>query len=101
MSAEGPTAASKKRKTEDDDKIGEKATKWADEFDKLDEDDQYTYLEEIAPHMSRMHMQFLQGIIGFDDDDDDEGNFDDDADDDDEEDGDDDEEDGAAEDAAE
>jgi hypothetical protein len=80
----------KKRKKEDDDKIGEKAAKWAEEFDKLDEDDQYTYLEEIAPRMTRMHLQFLQGIIGFDDDDEDgEGEFDDEGED--GEDGDDDE----------
>ncbi|KAJ1617433.1 hypothetical protein T492DRAFT_850089 [Pavlovales sp. CCMP2436] len=63
MSAEGPTAASKKRKTEDDDKIGEKATKWADEFDKLDEDDQYTYLEEIAPHIRRLEA-FIRSRAG-------------------------------------
>lgn len=45
------------------------ASKWAEEFDKLSEDDQYTYLEEIAPRMTRMHVQFLQGIIGFDEED--------------------------------
>ena len=34
----------------------------------LEEDDQYTYLEELAPRMTKMHLQFLMGIIGFDDD---------------------------------
>jgi len=52
---------------------GEKAMKWAEEFDALNEDDQYTYLEELAPRMTKMHLQFLQGIIGFDDDDEEEG----------------------------
>ena len=40
----------------------------AEEFDALEEDDQYTYLEELAPRMTKMHLQFLMGIIGFDDD---------------------------------
>ena len=75
---EGPIAGrmsadnnKQKRKKEDDerDKVGARASKWAEEFDKLSEDDQYTYLEEIAPRMTRMHVQFLQGIIGFDEED--------------------------------
>lgn len=75
--AKNPEGATKKRKKEEDDKIAEKAVKWAEEFDGLNEDDQYTYLEEIAPRMTRMHLQFLQGIIGFDDEDEDgEGEFD-------------------------
>ena len=41
----------KRRKAEDDGGIGEKAIKWAEEFDSLGEDDQYTYLEELAPRM--------------------------------------------------
>ena len=74
-----------------------KAIKWAEEFNDLDEEEQYVYLEELAPRMSRslprpstppqppphtptlpqpspnppptspasrMHMQFLLGIIG-------------------------------------
>ena len=56
----------------------------AEEFDALGEDDQYTYLEEVAPRMSKMHLQFLQGIMRFEDDDDeDEEDFDEDDDDDD------------------
>lgn len=90
---------SKKRKKEDDTKISEKAGKWAEEFSTLGEDDQYTYLEEIAPRMTRMHLQFLQGIIGFDEDDEEgEGEFDDeDGEEDDDEDEDEDGEDGAEE----
>ena len=41
----------KRRKAEDDGGIGEKSIKWAEEFDGLGEDDQYTYLEELAPRM--------------------------------------------------
>ena len=41
----------KRRKAEDDGGIGDKAIKWAEEFDGLGEDDQYTYLEELAPRM--------------------------------------------------
>ena len=41
----------KRRKAEDDGGIGDKAIKWAEEFDSLGEDDQYTYLEELAPRM--------------------------------------------------
>mmetsp|Transcript_75463 Transcript_75463/g.125824 ORF Transcript_75463/g.125824 Transcript_75463/m.125824 type:complete len:95 (+) Transcript_75463:32-316(+) len=62
--------ARKRRKVEEDKGVGEKALKWAEEFNALEEDDQYTYLEELAPRMTKMHLQFLQGIIGFDDDDD-------------------------------
>ena len=47
--------------------VSNKAMKWAEEFDALEEDDQYTYLEEIAPRMTKMHLQFLHGIIGFED----------------------------------
>merc|ERR1712228_824750 len=61
----------KRRKTEEDKGVGEKALKWAEEFAQLEEDDQYTYLEELAPRMTKMHLQFLQGIIGFDDDEED------------------------------
>jgi len=67
--------------------ISEKAMKWAEEFDALEEDDQYTYLEELAPRMTKMHLQFLQGIIGLDEDDDEEEDFGEDDDDDDDEDG--------------
>jgi|Transcript_19457 hypothetical protein len=63
----------KRRREGDDAQLGEKAMKWAEEFDALNEDDQYTYLEELAPRMTKMHLQFLQGIIGFDDDDEEEG----------------------------
>jgi len=87
----------KKRKKEDEAaQVADKAVKWAEEFEKLDEDDQYTYLEEIAPRMNSMHLQFLQGIIGFEDDDGDEfddGEEDEDGGEDDEDDEDDDEED--------
>ena len=47
--------------------LSQKAQKWAETFGGLDEEDAYTYLEELAPHLDRMHVQFLQGIIGFDD----------------------------------
>ena len=50
--------------------LSQKAQKWAETFGGLDEEDAYTYLEELAPHLDRMHVQFLQGIIGYDDDDD-------------------------------
>ena len=88
----------------------EAAMKWAETFDALEEDDQYTYLEELAPRMtcasqhtlarqalpaprasaigpcprvsparacvrSRMHLQFLQGVLNFDDDEEDEDEF--------------------------
>lgn len=72
----------------DDAGIVNKAMKWAEEFGTLDEDDQYTYLEEMASRMTREHLQFLQGMIGFDDeeeeelDDEDEDDEDDSADDD-------------------
>ena len=75
MSAADP---SKKRKKEEDDKITEKAAKWASEFEKLEEDDQYSYIEAIARSMTKMHMQFLQGIMGFDDGEE-EGEFDEDG----------------------
>ena len=45
----------KRRKAEDDSGIGDKAIKWAEEFDGLGEDDQYTYLEELAPRMRCLH----------------------------------------------
>lgn len=67
----------KRRREGEDSQLGEKAMKWAEEFDALNEDDQYTYLEELAPRMTKMHLQFLQGIIGFDEDDDEEGEDDD------------------------
>ena len=41
------------------------ALSWAKTFEGLGEDDQYTYLEELAPSLNRMHLQFLQGILGF------------------------------------
>ena len=88
-----------KRKRNPDDNDGEamkKAIKWAEEFNDLDEEEQYVYLEELAPRMSRMHMQFLLGIIGTEGDEfDDEGSFDD------EDDLDDDDDDEAGEDEAE
>ena len=65
----------KKRKrgeAEGGDEVSAKAAKWAKEFAELDEENQYTYLEELAPSMTKMHLQFLQGILGFDDDEDDE-----------------------------
>jgi len=65
---------------------GDKALKWAEVFDALDEEDQYAYLEELAPRMSKMHLQFLQGIIGFDDDDEEEEDFDEEEEDEDDED---------------
>lgn len=71
-------AGTKKRKKEDDDKITEKAAKWAGEFERLEEDDQYSYIEAIARSMTKMHMQFLQGIMGFDDGEE-EGEFDEDG----------------------
>ena len=55
--------------------MGEKAAKWAGEFEALKEDDQYTFLEELAPKLTRMHLQFLQGIIGFDDEGEEEEDF--------------------------
>ena len=54
----------KRRREPDANDASEKAMKWADEFDQLGEDDQYTYLEELAPRMTKMHLQFLQGILG-------------------------------------
>ena len=42
----------------------------SEEFAALDEDDQYTYLEELAGKLTKMHLQFLQGVMHFDDDDD-------------------------------
>ena len=62
-------AESKKRKQETSD-IADAASKWAAEFENIGEDDQYTYLEELAPRLNKMHLQYLQGIIGFDDDED-------------------------------
>ena len=65
---------SKKRARGADDSSGlkAKAAKWVEEFDALDDDDQYTYLEEMAPKMFPMHVQFLQGLIGMGDDDEEE-----------------------------
>ena len=55
--------------------LSQKAQKWAETFGGLDEEDAYTYLEELAPHLDRMHVQFLQGIIGFDDEGEEEEDF--------------------------
>ncbi len=55
--------------------LSQKAQKWAETFGGLDEDDAYVYLEELAPHLDRMHVQFLQGIIGFDDEGEEEEDF--------------------------
>ena len=55
--------------------LSQKAQKWAETFGGLDEDDAYVYLEELAPHLDRMHVQFLQGIIGFDDEGEEEDEF--------------------------
>jgi len=85
-SAEG-AVTKKKRKAEDDAGISDKAMKWAEEFDALEEDDQYTYLEELAPRMTKMHLQFLHGIIGFDDEEEEEEFGEDDEDDEEGEDG--------------
>jgi len=63
-------SGTKRRKTGDGSGTTQKALDWATEFDSLEEDDQYTYLEMLAPKLSKMHLQFLQGIIGFDDDED-------------------------------
>jgi hypothetical protein len=89
----------KKRKKEDDDKkVAEKAASWAMEFEKLEEDDQYSYIEALARSMNKMHMQFLQGVMGYDGDEegDEEGEFDEDGEEDEDEDG---EEDNAEDDA--
>ena len=56
-------------------RLPQKAQKWAETFGGLDEEDAYTYLEELAPHLDRMHVQFLQGIIGFDDEGEEEEDF--------------------------
>eukprot|EP00326_Haptolina_ericina_P002002 CAMPEP_0181223580 /NCGR_PEP_ID=MMETSP1096-20121128/30626_1 /TAXON_ID=156174 ORGANISM="Chrysochromulina ericina, Strain CCMP281" /NCGR_SAMPLE_ID=MMETSP1096 /ASSEMBLY_ACC=CAM_ASM_000453 /LENGTH=98 /DNA_ID=CAMNT_0023316519 /DNA_START=17 /DNA_END=313 /DNA_ORIENTATION=+ len=87
MSEEG---GSKRRKTAAETggvSVADKAQKWAEEFAALGEDDQYQYLEELAPRMNKMHVQFLQGLMGVDDEEDEEEDFgeDDDDDDDDEE----------------
>ena len=86
----------KRRREPDANDAIEKAMKWADEFDQLGEDDQYTYLEELAPRMTKMHLQFLQGILGFEEEEEEEEDFEE-EDDYDEEDDDDDEEDGEGE----
>ena len=49
--AEGSELSKKRRKDTDDGGIGDKAIKWAQEFEALGEDDQYTFLEELAPRM--------------------------------------------------
>lgn len=86
----------KRRREPDANDAIEKAMKWADEFDQLGEDDQYTYLEELAPRMTKMHLQFLQGILGFEEEEEEEEDFEE-EDDYDEEDDDDEEEDGEGE----
>ena len=52
----------------DDGGVAEKATKWAKEFGELAEEDQYVYLEQLASApMNKMHLNFLQGVLGDDD----------------------------------
>ena len=87
----------KRRREPDANDASEKAMKWADEFDQLGEDDQYTYLEELAPRMTKMHLQFLQGILGFEEEDEEEEEDFEEEDDDDDEEDDDEEEDGEGE----
>ncbi|KAL1508156.1 hypothetical protein AB1Y20_007743 [Prymnesium parvum] len=51
-----------------DDGAAEGAIKWAKTFAELDEDSQYLYLEHLATvPLNKMHVQFLQGVIGDDD----------------------------------
>ena len=38
---------------------------WAAPFKDLDENAQYTYLEKLAPFITRSHLQFLQGVTQF------------------------------------
>ena len=54
-----------------EDVVRAKAQKWADEFAALEEDDdKYAYIELLAQSgkLEPMHIQFMQGVVGFDED---------------------------------
>ena len=40
-----------------------RADAWAAEFDDLEEDDQFTYLEMLATRLDAQHLAFMQGLV--------------------------------------
>lgn len=87
--------SNKRSRADGTNQIKDAASKWGAEFEALEEDDQFTYLDTLASLMGPEHLRYLQGRIQIDgDDDEEEEDFDEDGEeDDDEEEGDGEEED--------